>query len=129
MTSTLWSEGIPILNYCFDIDGTLCSNTEGDYLRAEPYPEVIARINRLYEAGDQIVLYTARGSKTGIDWRAVTERQLREWRVRYHILCMGKPAADVYVDDKGINSVDWKRSGFQVSLPSLPGLNGGGAHG
>lgn len=93
--------------YCFDIDGTLCSNTDGAYELAEPDPGAIARVNSLYAAGHRIVLYTARGSTTGLDWRALTERQLASWGVRYHDLFLGKPQADVYIDDRGVNAKEW----------------------
>ncbi|MFC1988629.1 hypothetical protein ACFLVJ_02215 [Chloroflexota bacterium] len=89
--------------YCFDIDGTICSNTEGDYEQAVPFKEAIERINRLYEEGHQILFYTARGSTTGIDWMEVTANQLREWNVHYHKLFMGKPTADIYIDDKALH--------------------------
>ena|ERR1700686_719160 len=102
--------------YCFDIDGTLCTNTEGEYSRAEPFPEMIARVNCLFAEGHQILLYTARGATTGIDWREETVRQMREWNVRYHELFMGKPTADVYVDDKAVNSADWKNKHCQPIL-------------
>ncbi|MBI2953574.1 MAG: hypothetical protein HYY30_04615 [Chloroflexi bacterium] len=104
--------------YCFDIDGTLCTNTEGGYREAEPHRDAIAEVNRLYDEGHRILLYTARGATTGIDWRDFTERQLRGWGLSFHALYMGKPTADVYVDDKALNYVDWKRSGFQLTLPS-----------
>ena len=93
--------------YCFDIDGTLCTNTEGRYEDAKPLPEVIARVNALHKAGHRIILQTARGSTTGIDWRPVTERQMDAWGVRYHELHFGKPTADLYVDDKAVNIKDW----------------------
>jgi|GEM_PF-1332237 len=93
--------------YCFDIDGTLCTNTEGDYSNAQPFYEVIARVNQLYDEGHRILLHTARGSTTGIDWRQVTLDQLKEWNVRYHELFMGKPTADVYIDDKAVNTGEW----------------------
>jgi len=80
---------------------------------------VIAQVNRLYDEGHRIPLYTARGATTGIDWRELTERQLREWKVYYHELYMGKPTADIYVDDKALNLDNWKRSGFRVNLSSL----------
>lgn len=102
--------------YCFDIDGTLCTNTEGDYTRAEPYLEVIARVNRLFAEGHQILLYTARGATTGIDWRELTECQMQEWKVCYHKLFMGKPTADIYVDDKAINSADWEKNGHEINI-------------
>ncbi len=92
------------MTYCFDIDGTLCTNTEGAYEAARPLARMIAAVNRLHKAGHRIILCTARGSTTGIDWRKLTERQMKAWGVRYHELHFGKPTADVYVDDKSINA-------------------------
>lgn len=94
--------------YCFDIDGTLCTNTNGEYERVEPYPEVIALVNALYDLGHRIVLYTARGSTTGIDWRELTENQLHSWGVKYNELFLGKPHADLFIDDKAINPRSWE---------------------
>jgi len=105
--------------YCFDIDGTLCTNTGGDYAKAQPFHKVIAQVNRLCDEGHRILLYTARGATTGIGWRKLTERQLKEWNVHYHELHMGKPTADVYVDDKALNSDVWRQNGFRVKLPPL----------
>ena len=95
------------MHYCFDIDGTICNNTNGKYAEAVPRPSVIARVNELFEAGHTIKLFTARGSTSGLDWRELTESQLAEWDVHYHELIMGKPHADIYVDDKSIHPVDW----------------------
>ena len=95
--------------YCFDIDGTICNNTEGDYDAAIPHVEVIQHVNGLKAQGHRVIFYTARGATTGIDWRIVTERQLAEWGVQYDALHMSKPTADVYVDDKAINVRDWAR--------------------
>ena len=100
--------------YCFDIDGVLCTNTEGDYTNAQPFYDVIAEVNRLFADGHQILLYTARGATTGIPWRELTERQLKEWSLNYHALYMGKPTADVYIDDRAMDFADWKREGFRV---------------
>ena len=93
--------------YCFDIDGTLCTNTEGAYEDAKPFPDRISQVNRLYDAGHTILLYTARGSTTDIDWRDTTEGQMKDWGVRYHQLFLGKPTAHVYIDDKAFNSETW----------------------
>lgn len=93
--------------YCFDIDGTLCTKTDGAYERAEPFHDRIAVVNALYEAGHVIKLFTARGSTTGIDWRSVTETQMQVWSVRYHELILGKPEADVFIDDKAFNADHW----------------------
>ncbi len=89
--------------YCFDIDGTLCTDTGGKYASAEPHPQIIAQVNALFTQGHRIILYTARGSSTGMDWRSVTERQLKEWGIQHHELHFGKPRADVFVDDKAVN--------------------------
>jgi hypothetical protein len=94
--------------YCFDIDGTLCTNTEGEYSKAESFPEMIDYVNRLFVEGHRILLYTARGTTTGIDWRETTVSQLKAWNVSYHELFMGKPTADIYIDDKAINIADWR---------------------
>lgn len=93
--------------YCFDIDGTLCTNTNGDYKSAQPFAGRIAKVNALHEAGHTIYLQTARGSTTGIDWRDVTELQMKQWGVRYHLLFLGKPTADIYVDDRAVSDTLW----------------------
>jgi len=105
------------MTYCFDIDGTLCTNTEGNYRAAEPFSEIIDQVNKLHAEGHHILLYTARGSTTGIDWRDATKGQLNRWNVHYHQLVMGKPTADVYIDDKALNLHDWKSRGFSVPAP------------
>jgi hypothetical protein len=89
--------------YCFDIDGTLFKTHESDYPNSQPIPHRIAVVNKLYEEGHEITLFTARGTVTGIDWRELTEKQLRKWGVRYHKLILGKPHADYFIDDKGVS--------------------------
>ena len=93
--------------YCFDIDGTICTNTDGNYERAVPFDEVIQKVNRLYDMGHKIIFFTSRGNTTGIDWRELTEKQLSTWQAKYHELIMGKPSADVFVDDKGIQPAEF----------------------
>jgi N-acylneuraminate cytidylyltransferase len=93
--------------FCFDIDGVLgeaadAKDLGGDYAKNTPNKEIIAILNRLKDAGNKIVIHTARGSGTGTDWRAATEQQLADWGVKYDSLHFGKPAADFYVDDKAM---------------------------
>lgn len=95
------------MKYCFDVDGVICDSKDGDYSNASPKPDVIAIINRLASEGHYVIFFTARGSETGIDWADVTKRQLQEWGVTYQELRFGKPAADIYVDDRGVNVRDW----------------------
>jgi hypothetical protein len=89
--------------YCFDIDGTICSLTDGKYKKAKPIPNRIKLVNKLYDAGNTILYFTARGSTTGIDWREITKNQLEAWGAKYHELHLGKPHYDVYVGDKALN--------------------------
>ncbi len=87
--------------FVFDIDGVIAAFNENlDYSHALPNEKMIRIVNRLYDYGNEIVLFTARGYVTKIDWRRETENQMKRWGVRYHELHMGKPNADYYVDDK-----------------------------
>ena len=96
------------IRWVFDMDGVICFTTyeikdkKWTYLDAEPNKEIIDRINELYEMGEHITIYTARGSTIKIDWKTITEEQLEEWGVKYHELKFGKPGAEVYVDDRTI---------------------------
>lgn len=89
------------------MDGTLCTNTEGDYEKALPLPNRISYVNRLYDHGNEITIFTARGSETGIDWFELTERQLKTWGVKFNKLILGKPFAHHYIDDRGISDSDF----------------------
>lgn len=91
-----------------DIDETIChSPNVPDYTISYPIHENIQKANELYDMGNTIVYWTARGTKTGIDWRDVTEKQFKEWGVKYHELKFGKPNYDVFIDDKNINTTEW----------------------
>ena len=46
------------MKYCFDIDGTICNNTYGKYNEAKPFPDVIKKVNTLYDAGNKIIFFT-----------------------------------------------------------------------
>lgn len=89
------------MKFCFDIDGVLATTVEDlDYMSAMPIRKNIDLVNRLYEKGHTITLYTARGSETKMYWESRTQAQMRNFGVLFHRLVMGKPAADYYVDDK-----------------------------
>ena len=71
------------------------------------YEDRIAIVNKLYEEGNKVILFTARGAATGLDWKELTEKQLKEWNVNFHELRFGKPHADVFIDDKAKDLFDW----------------------
>lgn len=83
-----------------DIDGTICE-TIGGYPNAKPIAENIAKINKLYDEGNIIVYWTARGKTTGIDWTELTQSQLLLWGCKHHELIMNqKPNYDMLICDK-----------------------------
>lgn len=92
-----------------DIDDTICiSPNKPDYTTCYPIKENIEKANKLFDEGNHIVYWTARGVRSGIDWSAITEKQLKEWGVKYHELRFNKPYYDLFIDDKNINEKDWK---------------------
>jgi len=93
--------------YKFDIDGTICNETLGEYSLAKPYKKRIAKVNKLYSEGNIIIIETARGYSTGIDWEDFTRKQLKKWGVKHHFLVMGKEGVDIIVDDKARNAKDF----------------------
>lgn len=92
------------MKYCFDIDGTICTLTDGDYTKAMPFKERIDYINKIINDGGQVVFYTARGGTSGVDWQTFTVSQLQKWGILNPQIIFNKPAADLYVDDKARES-------------------------
>lgn len=92
-----------------DIDLTICINTKNstDYIFSVPILKRIAKINKLYDEGNYIVYWTARGSLSGLDWTTLTNNQLKKWGCKYHKLFLKKPYYDLFIDDKNINSENY----------------------
>lgn len=105
------------MRYCFDLDGTICntplreSDRKPGYLESTPFPYMVETVNRLYDEGNYIIIMTARGRGSGIDWTELTQRQLSDWGVKYHEIepMFHKPNADIFIDDKGIDVEEWKK--------------------
>ena len=90
--------------FVFDIDGVIANKrADLDYSKATPNTGMIQIINQLYDWGNEIILFTARGYVTKINWFPVTKQAMEQWGVKYHELLMGKPNADFYVDDHFIS--------------------------
>ncbi len=99
------------MKYLIDIDNTICKTPlvlgRNMYNLAEPILENIAKVNKLYDEGHEIVYWTGRGATTKWDWSELTIKQLRDWGCKYHSLDIGnKPAFDHVIDDKMININD-----------------------
>ena len=104
--------------YIVDIDGTICSesfNEDGskNYKNAKPNLDRINIINKLFDDGNEIHYWTARGSLTGIDYKKLTTEQLKIWNCKYTSLRVGdKPHYDLWIDDKAI----WSEDYFKMKL-------------
>jgi len=96
--------------YCFDIDGTICSDVlDKDAKLALADKEVVEEINRLYNSGNEIIIFTSRAHYG--DYKNITKRQLGSWGLKYHKLIYNeKPKYDVLIDSKAINSFTWRDS-------------------
>ena len=104
------------MKYCFDLDGTICHTPSKDskplYHEASPIPFMVEQINHLFDEGNKIIVMTARGRGSGKNWTDWTIKQLDMWGVKYHELepMFHKPTADIFIDDKGINVEEWKKT-------------------
>lgn len=97
--------------YCFDLDNTLCETHNGDYKNSNPINDAINAVNKLYDQGNYIIIFTARmmgkcngnTSKVYETIYELTKSQLNLWELKYHELILGKPEFDVLIDDKSLN--------------------------
>ncbi len=87
-----------------DIDGTVAEHSGLEYENAQPIPKRISEVNQLFNDGHEVYYWTARGTVSGIDYTKLTTDQLDSWGALRTGLIMGKPAFDVFVDDKAFNS-------------------------
>lgn len=90
-----------------DIDETICDYDPPHnrvYKNARPIQMNIDKINLLYDQGNKIVYWTARGSIKKhqlFKYEALTREQLQKWGCKYHDLIVGqKPAYDLLICDK-----------------------------
>ena len=105
-----------------DCDGVIAGKEHGgDYSKAAPLQHGIEQVNKLYEMGYEVVLYTARyGDRECGNVNRQYERGYREWTdwlakygVKYTYAWMGKPAGAIYIDDKaarvrGVDESGWE---------------------
>lgn len=103
----------------FDLDGVIGTLVEGTtepedrYAKSKPAVNMIKIVNELYDQGNYIIIYTARGMSTykgdaTLAYNSLfelTKNQLQSWGVKHHQLVMGKIHYDVLIDDKAINSL------------------------
>ena len=92
------------MRFIVDIDNTIFETKNSDYANSKPILDRINKLNKLYDAGHEIIYWTGRGATTGIDWHAFTLVQLNDAGVKYTQLKTNKPHYDVWVDDKAFSA-------------------------
>jgi len=103
------------MKYLVDIDNTICYTENSKYENSIPNYDRISKINKLFDAGHEIVYFTARGMGRSNNnakeahklFFDLTKSQLELWGVKHHDLILGKPSADFYIDDKAIKDIDF----------------------
>ena len=95
------------MNIYVDIDETICDydlDKPREYHLARPIWINIDKINELYDDGNTITYYTARGTvykDRRKEFYTLTLKQLGDWGAKYHKLIVGhKPNYDLMICDK-----------------------------
>ena len=84
-----------------DIDATLIYTLPPNYQLIEANKRMIELLKHLYK-NNTIILWTSRGTITGINWLDHTRDQINSLGIPYHKLKIGKPQYDFWIDDKSI---------------------------
>ena len=116
-----------------DCDGVIADKSvAGNYAEAGPLTYGIGQVNKLYEMGYTIVLYTARyGDREKGNIHLQYERGYKEWidwlekhGVKYHHAFMGKPAGAIYIDDKAARVEEDSQEGWGQVWKEVHNLKG-----
>ena len=111
--------------FCFDLDNTLCVSKKkrSNYFNSKPKKKAIKIVNKLYDTGHIIKIYTARYMGRNNDKLKLkkslyikTFKQLKKWDVKFHKLILSKPSADIYIDDKAYGYSNTWQSKFKKYL-------------
>jgi capsule biosynthesis phosphatase len=96
----------------FDLDGVVCElkKPSESYSNVIPKNDVIEKMREMKDEGHYLIIHTGRHmrtcngnvSKVIEKIGKITEDWLQKWNVPYDELVFGKPYADIYVDDLGI---------------------------
>jgi capsule biosynthesis phosphatase len=125
--------GDPLKKIVVDCDGVIADkNCGGDYSKAGPLRHGIDQVNKLYDAGYEIILYTARyGERKHGNLNLMYEAGYGEWvdwlekhGVKYHHAYMGKPAGVLYIDDKAARVRGNDKEGWSEVWEEVKNLEG-----
>jgi uncharacterized HAD superfamily protein len=95
------------LKIVIDLDGTILEEkTRAEKVNTSPLPGAVDAINKLYEMGHKIIIYSARAE----DDLELTSKQLNKYGIKYNRLVLGKPVGDIFIDDRAFVFRDWRRN-------------------
>lgn len=113
------------MRICIDLDKTLCVGRP--YKDAVPFTGAADFLRLLKKQGHTIIIHTARGmgrnngdaGKAVKDIGLITLSQLEDWQFVYDEIYFGKPAADLYIDDKALLAVSYSQLEEQIEEADL----------
>lgn len=108
----------------FDFDDTISFSKNRDWKNADPNIPLIEKINKLYNEGWQIDIFTARGSLSCNTRDEAKEKYLggmEDWLkrngIKYHSVSFDKPLATYYIDDKALTPEEF----ININIEQLEG--------
>jgi capsule biosynthesis phosphatase len=106
------------MRICIDMDGTICEIRKPDELYIDVLPKqgAIEALKKLKAEGHYIIIHTSRHMKACNNnigeiiakQAPVFHEWFKKWGIEYDELLFGKPLADVYIDDRGLQFENWK---------------------
>lgn len=92
------------LRIVIDLDGVIFEERdERERSKATPLAGAVEAINALYQTGHKIIICSARTYRE----LELTLSQLEKCGIKYHHLVLGKPVADIVIDDRAISFSEW----------------------
>ena len=126
------------MRICIDLDGVICRIREQQegYEGLEPVEGAVEKIRNLKKNGHYIIIYSARRMKTHdgnvgkatADIGKITLEWLESYGILYDEIILGKPWADIYIDDNAVRFEGWDKiadDGSNLPISAERRLRGG----
>lgn len=93
------------LRIVIDLDGVILEERdERERAKEKPLAGAVEAINTLYQMGHKIIIFSGRTYRE----LELTLDQLEKYGIKYHHLVLGKPVADIFIDDRAISFTNWR---------------------
>lgn len=89
-----------------DLDGTLCEEgVDIDQTTIKPFPGAVEAVNKMFDEGHVVVIWTGRS------WTKyqMTEKWLKDNGFKFTQILMGKPIANLIIDDRSRHFNGWDK--------------------